>query len=202
MEAISPGFIVGFGMGFWAWVVLAIWTVSIITLVAWERPGSAALTVVITLAILQFVGGKDVLGYILDNPMTILKWGAYYVAVGVAYSFVRWDQVGREWRKNYESAEPGSGTQKYYWDNQPDAAQSKSRIVSWTMFWPWSMFWWLLSDVIKNAFEWLYSKLSGVYTAITRRHLAGVVPPPTPFQKGNAAQNLNARESYSSSDGG
>ncbi len=44
-------------------------------------------------------------------------------------------------------------------------------------YWPWSAFWHVCADFIRDAYEWLYRKLSTMFVHLTEKRLAGLVPP-------------------------
>ena len=47
-----------------------------------------------------------------------------------------------------------------YWDH-------KARVLRWMTYWPWSMFWSLLDDVVRNVFRHLQRFFSGVMDRIS-----------------------------------
>ena len=157
---------------------LALWVLLLFPLVEFERTGFAALTVLVGLALLHVFGGYDVIGTILNNPIEILLGITAYTLVGIGYSILRWSWFCSAWRRDYDAAEPGF-SKSMLWNKIPTAANSKNRIISWMMFWPWSAFWWFLSDFITELFEKIYRSFSGVYERIATRHLKGVEPPPS-----------------------
>ena len=165
------------GVGLWPALIFAAWVILLFPLVEFERTGFAVLSVIVGLALAQFGFGYDVLGTITGNPIAILAWGGFYILVGIGYSLLRWNSFCAKWRREYD-AEPGGFTRSTMWSNRPDAATSKNRITAWMMFWPWSAFWWLLSDVITEIFEWIYVRFAAVYSRIAARHLDGLAPPP------------------------
>jgi hypothetical protein len=160
-------------------LIIALWVVILFPLAIFEKTGFALLSVLVAGALLQVVAGYDVLGYIVNNPLTILTYATAYIVVGVGYTFLRWDRFGANWRKIYDATPDGYNKRSLY-DNQPTAFKNKSRITNWMMFWPWSAFWWFLSDFILEVFNWVYSHFVTVYDRIMARHLQGLVRPPDP----------------------
>lgn len=51
----------------------------------------------------------------------------------------------------------------------PKAWDYKSRIVTWMAYWPWTLFWMLLNDVISRWFRIIQERLAGFMNAISRR---------------------------------
>ena len=157
---------------------LALWVLLLFPLVEFEKSGFAFLTVIVGLALLQVFGGVDVTGTILRDPLSLILWVAAYLLVGIGYSLLRWNWYCSAWRRDYDATDPGY-QKDILWKNQPAAASSKNRIITWMMFWPWSAFWWFLSDFITEVFERIYRSFSSVYERIAQRHLKGIAPPPT-----------------------
>ena len=50
---------------------------------------------------------------------------------------------------------------------QPRAWLNKSRITSWMAYWPWSMFWTLLADVLRQVFEKIQKLLGNLMDSIS-----------------------------------
>jgi hypothetical protein len=57
---------------------------------------------------------------------------------------------------------------------KPTARAYTWRIISWIAYWPWSMLWYALSDVLTRVFEHVYNMLQGTYRRITEAVWADV----------------------------
>ena len=84
-----------------------------------------------------------------------------YVAAGIAWSVVKWSWHVAEKVK--------AGTAAEYLN--PARHENKGRIVTWMMWWPFSMLWWLLRWP-RQVFNALYDRLSGVFRRIVERAYA------------------------------
>lgn len=52
----------------------------------------------------------------------------------------------------------------------PIASDNKNRIVTWMMFWPWSLAWTVLRDYVLELFDTIFEYLKMVYQKIANRH--------------------------------
>jgi hypothetical protein len=76
-------------------------------------------------------------------------------------------------RKVYDE-ETKTWTQKPCVEIQPRAWENKSRITSWMAYWPWSMFWTLLADVLKQVFQKIQKWCGHLMDAISNIVFKGV----------------------------
>ena len=51
----------------------------------------------------------------------------------------------------------------------PSPFRMKARITGWIGFWPWSMAGYIIADLLFEIWDWIWSKLIGVYVDIRRR---------------------------------
>ncbi|MBI2120638.1 MAG: hypothetical protein HYT94_03380 [Parcubacteria group bacterium] len=58
----------------------------------------------------------------------------------------------------------------------PTWSENKDRIVAWIMFWPWSVMWYVLADVVKDFCEWIVSRLKNVYNSIAQNAYKDIDP--------------------------
>ncbi len=156
---------------------LAVWVVLLFPLVEFERTGFAALTILVGLGALHYVFGYDVFGTVLHNPLAVVVGLVAYTLVGVGYSLLRWNWYCGAWRRDYDAAD--THMQARLWYSKPAAKDSKNRITTWMMFWPWSALWWFLSDFITEVFDRIYTSFAKVYQRIAERHLKGLTEPDT-----------------------
>jgi hypothetical protein len=161
---------------FWPFVFLFAFWVFVFPLVEFEKPGWAALTIIVAAAVMQLGFKYDVWGTIVDNPLTIVTFLAVYILIGVGYSFARWTVYCNKWARMYERLDDYSKT--YKWKEKPQAANSKARLTTWMMFWPWNALWWFLSDFLTEVYDMLYRQFVGIYDGIANRAFAHLKPPP------------------------
>lgn len=164
------------GITFWPALIIALEVICLFGFVEFERGGFALISIVVTSLLLHFLFGISVFSFIYEHPLALIMWAAGYIAVGVAYSLFRWDRLGAKWRRNYDDAD-SDYMKKGIWAEKPVAAHSKNRIITWMMFWPWSMLWWIISDFVKELFTVIYRKIAKWYDAIMARHTKGATEP-------------------------
>ena len=51
----------------------------------------------------------------------------------------------------------------------PLAFQNKGRILTWMVYWPWSLIWSLVDDVVKNIFRFIQKKIEKLLNTISER---------------------------------
>lgn len=74
---------------------------------------------------------------------------------------------------------------------RPRVRDNKKRILTWMLYWPWSLLWYAVNDPVRKAFEFLFNRLKAVYQWVLDRAFAGMdddfreppdkaAPPPPP----------------------
>jgi len=138
-------------------------------------PFGALFFIIGSLVIYHFFIDKfswNTIQYIQDNKTNILMITIGYILIGIVWSFIRWyfylvdnkkyqDIEKRRHEKKYRESELAF---KYY---IPKAIDNKERIMTWMIYWPFSIFGFILSNPFTRFFSWIYSKVSGVYDSIT-----------------------------------
>ena len=56
----------------------------------------------------------------------------------------------------------------------PLATENKTKIVTWMTYWPWSLVWTMLADIVKRVFEHIYNMLLGWLQAISNWVFSGI----------------------------
>jgi hypothetical protein len=116
------------------------------------------------------------------NKMAILFWSACYLAIGVSWSFFKYNLFARDRRREYDeyvlSYAKYSDKEREYKsipkvsDFEPVAMQNKRKFYNWIVLWWASMFWYFCSELIKEIVDFCVRHLSTVYDKIARRHFA------------------------------
>jgi hypothetical protein len=186
MEFLSTLFVFG-GYAFWTLVVI----VSIVIMFQVEGDetsgGWAIFTMLITLCALQWMSDLKVFTYIYEHPFAILQWFGFYIAIGIAWSFVKWawalhkvSEYARELHAEFEkSTEKDKDWSSWVYRNDglrhyharirvsgslpPRAFENKERLVFWAMYWPWSLIGTFLTDWVKELYDRLVDFFSGLY---------------------------------------
>lgn len=149
---------------------------------------------VIFILITSTIGDFALWSYIVEEPWRLLGVVSLFVGAGVIWSFFKWDR----WRSalaarvteqiavadkdiiEYEGSE-----HKEDWGTNPRnerksivssyesnklARNNKSMICTWILYWPCSVVWTFLQDIILEGIENLFELLKGVYDKIGERH--------------------------------
>lgn len=201
------------------WILVSVMAIVLFIVVANEKPGWATVSVVATLALLAWLGNFNLWTVITHQPWWALVFFAAYVVLGVDWSFWKWwffvtDKKEKfvELRAEYEKmakdgpkAETGGfrSTHDYFinrlndlrcgmeLNKKPRARDNKARILTWTIYWPWSFVWTIIDDPLKKFFKYIYKKLQAVYQKISDRIYAGVDETIPPLPPKNPPDNKN-----------
>lgn len=172
---------------FWFWGLLALETIVLLTCIEYEHGTFSTLSVVAFFTLLYFFGGFNALQYGYQNPLKVLMYFGGYLGLGVLWSIGKWWSYTSRQREHYDEArekfleERGNNggmtdelryewedyVEKYRIEYKPKARNHKKRLVMWATYWPWSLAWTLLDDVVKRFLNFAIRKLQRVYQAIS-----------------------------------
>lgn len=101
-----------------------------------------------------------------------------YIGVGIAYAYVRWYFYVREYYKRQNewlgSNPSQSELDRAYKSRLSGYGSRLSLILKWIFHWPWSLLAWLLTDLIRNFFDWVFDSFRSLFGrgfgAIARAH--------------------------------
>ena len=102
----------------------------------------------------------DLKQFMTKNTGYLIAGAIVYILVGVLWTIVKWKWYCRD-------------IYKYYVDERGhdsfivSASSSKARIISWMVWWPFSMGWFLLHDPITRFYNFLYNRLSRMFDGIS-----------------------------------
>lgn len=168
--------------------------------VAYESPGFATLSFIASLAAAEFIFGLPVIDTIKAQPLSIVAFAAVYLLAGIAWSIPKWWFHVRNLRDEYLEAiqkfldqeganikaedfdfegELGDHWSSYnapYWDNKipPRASENKSRILTWVLYWPFSMVWTIIDEPFRRAFTMVFERIRGLYQRISESAFSDV----------------------------
>jgi len=128
-----------------------------------------------------FIAGIDyhnILTYTRANSGAIIGSVVGWVILGVLWSFFKWYvflKDNKEYQDTYyakhrefrEETYKGKEIPPRVYDI-PQAVNNKERIITWMMYWPFSIIGFLLSNPLQRFFKWIYNQISGVYERITK----------------------------------
>jgi len=155
-------------------LIIAICLVELFILLALtenEWGSVAAVTLVITLGVLQFWQHVDILGFVQTHALEVAGGAVVYFAVGILWSIIKWywyvgDEVNRV--KDQRSANQSDESWKEELKRRiPSPARYKDRIMRWIGYWPISVFWFVVHDLVMDVLNFLYNRFAGVYRKIT-----------------------------------
>jgi len=171
-------------VGFWfwfAWVVAGSW---LFAAVYSDRYFQATLDLVLLLALLSVTGNIRLAAswqYALHNPGAILGGAVAYLAVGVAWSLIKWRLLLRR----LKLALRAHGFKPEHWLSQAlpvelerqglkfergrvrlEVDDFKAKIVGWMTYWWVSMLLWVFGDAVHDLFEALYFSVRSYYQRV------------------------------------
>lgn len=174
------------GLSVIAWIVLIPILVVITVLEEVEKPGWAAISIVVGGAILYLAGGVNPIPWIVAHPVIDVIAVAGYVLVGAAwgllvrFALIEADSFKRKVREAKREFCEANGLkeaeevpkEKYpAWVNElriagllqrPTPSNQKGRIYTWMFYWPFSVIWFVIKDPIRRAFRFCYDHLRKV----------------------------------------
>jgi hypothetical protein len=179
-------FIIG-TFGFWALLVASFLLVLIMTEVG-DSPFWAAFTIFGTLLALDLFGNAELWSWIASNPLVLAGGAVGYVAFGIAWSMFKWFKFARKrlvvyqnqrskFMKNHGLGENDEMPANLYlsWSDYltgaialPDPRKEKRRIVAWMSYWPWSVIYFVLADLVREIFQFVYNRTSVIFQRITK----------------------------------
>ncbi len=163
---------------FWFWTLIFVTAVVIIYFLEASLEGEddleggggvpATVTLLISLAVFSYWGGKqtlvDLLTYLRHNPLITVSLIVSYFISGTIWSFFKWyfflKKVKNKMIKESKSIKK---------DKIPNISKNKSKIMTWMMYWPFSMLWTMIDEPIKNTFKFIFGKVENVYQKMANR---------------------------------
>ncbi len=165
----------------WFWVLFIASIIAITFLVEKEEGNGwgAFFTCLAFFALLYFFGSKepvkDILRYVIHNPLSIVFAVVLYLFFGSLWSMVKWYLFLCEKRRlNLEDHNRHNDRQeegkKRAWDPHiPKARDNKDTILMWMSWWPFSALWTLLDNPIKKLFRSIFAHMERTYDRIAER---------------------------------
>jgi len=175
----------------WFWLVL-VGLVVWFACEAWESNEWPAVYLAVCLAFSMYWYPEFIV-WMKSHVVHILLGIPVYFVIGLAWSFIKWiiliydkkDEVQKQiadiQRKEkynierYISAGTSRTEQDYIIFNYPDllkppsAGNRKSSIVHWICYWPTSIAWFLLSDLVRKIGNFFYRMFSNKYQSISNK---------------------------------
>lgn len=171
----------------WFWIallglVILFWSAS------FEGTTIATIGFILTLVLLQFLGDVPIWEWIKNHPMQLGLGLLAYFPIGACWSVFKWylyliearDEI-RSQREDtvYISYQPQSNQnlkrvrrtdeewKEYVKERRPNISKEKERVLFWIMYWPVSVIWILLNDVIEKIVKSIFNTISGFLGRLT-----------------------------------
>lgn len=146
---------------------------------------SATMMVLLLGGFTVYNGVSDTITWITTNWLYTIAGVVGYLALGIGWSFFKWDRYISERIEELKNAwdkysDPDSGFKKkvgtfteYVKDSGsvPPASDRKSTIATWIFYWPISIVLYVLGDFLREFVNWVVKFFGNIYNAITNRHI-------------------------------
>jgi hypothetical protein len=185
--------------GFWFWSLLVVSTILVVASIEADNVVWATITLVVGFLLLGVFGNFNILSYIWNHPGGSALWVLGYFAAGASWSVIKWtfyvlnrkdkymeyrakwleahdlegakeipedhkEDFAKHMENNYNAEHDGEALNK-----RPRASKHKARIATWVSYWPWSMLWSLLGDVLKRFGKWTFTLFHDLYESISKK---------------------------------
>lgn len=163
--------ILGFGIWFWALVLVEI---SLLTWFVEEEWGLASvLSLLIFVVLLWWLADVPVWAWLKENPLTLLKYAGYYIAIGVLWTFCKyyfalkklrgkvkkakeaWQQMQLDKESRQHPAFEDVLRNHLGYNDKSKFENTIEKLVIWASFWPTSMIWTILNDPVRRLFKYI-----------------------------------------------
>lgn len=178
---MEGGFIAGLVAAAFFWPAFALaFVVFAMCCAEWETPGFWVFVFAGAMTVIWFGTGLNPFAWVLANPFTTAGLAAAYIAVGIFWSFFKWDrycaleaqrirekitQYNDLVKKNPDRAEDYGAPEV----EVPTALENKYKFTTWIVLWWGSLAWFILSDSIIWIRDTVLEQLGGFYAAIANR---------------------------------
>lgn len=172
------------GLAFWPWAMFIAF-IFLCGVSAFSEVGFIAFCAAIVFSGLAwFLYDAGPLVWVAANPMKAIFVCIVYVAIGVLWSWYRWQKIMRsksvqvalaDARERFLKDAPEGSKAEFkasrYFPNEGDASYNSGRITNWIALWPFSAFLHFFDDLLVNFFRSVYRMISGTYERITDSHI-------------------------------
>lgn len=187
--------------GLWFWMLAAIVFVAAVATVENEQFKVTTPVVIIGVAGLIWLSHSNVLSWVKLHYITLILALVAYLVIGVIYGFVRYvfyvhkiADLLAKWvnDKGYTIAAL-TQTQASDFARMANVrhfplrvADSKGRIIFWSIYWPFSAPWTMINEPVKRFFSFAYGRMAGLMQGVANRAFKNVtiVADPVPVPKG------------------
>lgn len=158
-----------FGSVIWFWVVVAVFIIICFASDVNENGFFAFGTLVVLSVLFYFKANIDPLLDFFALPNILIYFG-----IGLGFSFFRTffaaRVLGHEIKDLVETKEEASkkgySSDSKEYRKQEFINELKGNVFRWWFMWPISLLTWIATDIVKDVYDWVYSKMSGFYNWI------------------------------------
>ncbi len=177
----------------WFWLYAAVVFAVLVALTESEKPGWALSTIIASTVLVTWANGGSPLTWVAHHPVTVVVLVVAYFVGGVLNARYKWGKVvyGKRRELNEEIEKflkdhgiegtviPPELEEKWFsrisihryaaegiLSYKPRLRDHKGQIITWMAYWPWSVFWTLLNDPIRWAFEEIYALIHGWFQSV------------------------------------
>ena len=158
------------GLLLFSLIVFVVWFLVVLALEETGEPEALVgglFVTAIAIALHDWFSPYDVHTAAIENWKWLALGFACYLPIGGAWSIFRWYRYNvaklkewntlpdTDWRKQKKDSNP-----------RPGVSAHKSRIIGWIVYWPWSVFWYALKDVLMRVFEHVFELLKSTYQKV------------------------------------
>jgi hypothetical protein len=179
-----------FALGIAFWVVAVGVLIALVVSLECEAFSVTTFAVALGGVALLYLGGSSLSEFwatLTSDPARVVNYVLIYLGVGVVWGVTKWFFLLMKirdklvwFRNNYSISGPLSEQQArefinysdlrhYGGEIPPRVSDSKSRILAWMAFWPFSMPWTLINDPVKRVFNMLYMSIAGALQGMSNR---------------------------------
>ena len=181
------------------WIIFAIFAVAMIASVEYDNGWMATIITAVMIVIIMWGVEFNVFAWVWDNPSTAIYYFVGYFVAGAVWGVSKWwfycrkfldvvkgikveflnsnnisdDKIPENMKDKFEKEVVSNYNynDSYY---PPQAMDHKSDWLMWAMWWPFSFFWTMLNQPIKNLWLFIYSHLGGLMQKISDSVFKGV----------------------------
>ena len=150
-------FLVFGSLGFW--ILSAIGFILVLAFIVEDKPARAS-GIIFTYLVLSYIFGQAghwaVVTYILANPLTAIFWVLSYFAAGVVWGTIKWYFFLLK-ERDRGVIEP------------PQVRDHRRKVGTWMGYWPFSLLWSMMGDVLTRAWKFIIRRWSGLAQSMSDR---------------------------------
>lgn len=163
---------------FWFWA-LSIVAWVLITIAEEMGYYFRATFVLLGFAALYYLFGGDqpvhALVWVIKNPLQILTGVLGYLFVGTGWGVVKWFFFVLKKRDEAEEKVRNRVFPEREKISAPIANDYKEQIITWMVYWPFSMLWTLINDPLRRVFELIYRRIGKLMQSISDSIFKGTI---------------------------